>query len=71
MVGQLAQEVRRLATGLNGQGSILGVGGSGDFSSLFRSETGPGEHSASNKMSTGAFPGVKTAELRISHPTSS
>ena len=31
----------------------------GDFSSLFRVQTGPGVHSASYKMSTGGFPGGK------------
>ena len=38
----------------------------GDFSSLLRVQTGPGVHSASYKMSTGVFPGVKAAERRTS-----
>ena len=41
------------------------------ISSLFRVKTGPGIHSTSCKMSNGAFPGIKTAERRTSHPTSS
>ena len=32
---------------LDGPGSISGVGGGGDFSSLLRVQTGPGVHSAS------------------------
>ena len=47
-----------------------GYGGSGDFS-LFRIQTDPGVHSASYKVSTGAFPWRKTAERRTNHPTSS
>ena len=41
---------------LDGPGSIPGVGGGGDFSSLLRVQTGPGVHSTSYKMSTGEFP---------------
>ena len=59
---------KALGYGLDG----LGVGGGGDFSSLLRVQTGPGVHSTSYKMSTGEFPrGVKAAERRTSHPTSS
>ena len=54
-VGQVAQAARRLAAGLDGPGSIPGVGG-GDFSSHLRVQTGPGVHSTSYKMSTGEFP---------------
>ena len=44
----------------------------GDFSSLLHVQTGPGIHSASYKMSAGGLsPRAKTAEHRISHPTSS
>ena len=43
----------------------------GDFSSFLRVQTGPGVDSASYKMSTGAFPGIKAAERRTSHPASS
>ena len=43
----------------------------GYFSSLLRIQTGPEVHSASYKMSTEGFPGVKAAERRTSHPTSS
>ena len=42
----------------------------GEFPSLVRIQTGPGVHSASYKMSTRAFLGVKTTESRASHPTS-
>ena len=62
---------KALGYGLDGPGSIPGVGGGGDFSSLLRVQTGPGVHSTSYKMSTGGFPGVKAAERRTSHPTSS
>ena len=63
---------KALGYGLDGPGSILGVGGGGDFYSLVRVQTGPAVHSASYKMSTGGFPlGVKAAECRTSHPTSS
>ena len=41
---------------LDGPGSIPGVGGGGDFTSLLRVQTGPEVHSASYKMSTGGFP---------------
>ena len=41
--------------GLDGTGSIPGVGGGGDFTSLLRVQTGPGVHSTSCKMSTGEF----------------
>ena len=47
---------KALRYGLDGPGSIPGVGGGGDFSSLFRVQTGPGVHSTSYKMSTGEFP---------------
>ena len=40
----------------------------GNFSSHLRVQTGPGVHSTSYKMS---IPGVKAAERRTSHPTSS
>ena len=43
----------------------------GDFSSLLRVQTGSVIHSASCKINTGAFPEVKMAERRASHPTSS
>ena len=52
-MGQVAQEARRLATGLDGPGSIPG----GDFTSLLRVQTGLGVLSTSYKMSTGEFPG--------------
>ena len=42
--------------GLDGMGSILGVGGGGYFSSLLSFQTGPGVHSASYKISTGGCP---------------
>ena len=41
---------------MDGPGSILGVGGSRDFSSLLCVQTGPEVHSASYKMRTGGFP---------------
>ena len=45
---------------------------SGEFSSLLRVQNDPGVHSGSCKMSTGGLsPGVKAAERRTSHPTSS
>ena len=44
-----------LGYGLDGPGSIPGVGGGGDFSSLLRVQTGPEVHSASYKMTTGGF----------------
>ena len=46
---------KALRYGLDGPGSIPGVGGGGDFSSLLRVQTGPGVHSTSYKMSTGEF----------------
>ena len=50
---------KALSYGLDGPGSIPGVGGGWDFSSLLRVQTGPGVHSASYKMSTVGFPGDK------------
>ena len=47
---------KALGYGLDGSGSIPGVGGGGNFSSLFLVQTGPEVHSASYKMSTGGFP---------------
>ena len=47
---------KALSYGLDGPGSIPGVGRGGDFSSLLRVQTGPEVHSASYKMSTGGFP---------------
>ena len=47
---------KALGYGLYGPGSIPGVGGGGDFSSLLRVHTGPEIHSASYNMSTGGFP---------------
>ena len=47
---------KALDYGLDGPGSIPGVGGGGDFSSLVRVQTGPEVQSASYKMSTGGFP---------------
>ena len=41
--------------GLVGPGSIPGIGGGEDFSSLLRVKTGPGVHSTSYKMSTECF----------------
>ena len=46
---------KALSYGLDGSGSIPGVGGGGDFSSLLRVQTGPEVYSASYKMSTGGF----------------
>ena len=46
---------KALSCGLDGPGSIPGVGGGGDFSSLLRVQTGSGVHSTSYKMSTGEF----------------
>ena len=61
---------KALDYGLDGPGSIPGVRGGGDFSSLLRVQTGPGVHPASYKMSTeGFFSGVKAAERRTSHPS--
>ena len=57
-LGQVAQAARRLATCLDGPEQIPG----GDFSSFLCVQTGPGVHSASYKMSTGAFPCSKTTE---------
>ena len=51
-------------------GSILDDEGGGDFSSLLHVQTGPGVHSTSYQMSTGAFPRVKVAKRRT-NPTSS
>ena len=45
-----------LGYGLDGPGSIPGVGGGGDFSSLLHVKTVPEVHSASYKMNTGGFP---------------
>ena len=66
-----SSSVKTIDYRLDSPGSIPGVGGGGDFSSLLRVQTGPGVHSASYKMSTGGLsPGVKAAERRTSHPTS-
>ena len=70
-MGQVVQAARRFATGWMAPGSIPGIGGGGDFSSLLRVQIGPGVHSTSYKMSTGEFLGVKATERRTSHPTSS
>ena len=56
--------------GLSGKAGRPACRRDGDFSSLLRVQTAPGVHSTSYKMSTGDFPGVKTAERRSSHPTS-
>ena len=56
--------------GLDCPGSIPGIGGVEIFS-LLLVQTDPGVHSASYKMSIGAFPGVKAAERRTSHHSSS
>ena len=58
---------KALSYGLDGPGSIPGVGGGGDFSSLLRVQTGPGVHSASYKMSTGGKrrPSVGLATLPL------
>ena len=50
---------KALGYGLHGPGSIPGVGGGGDFSSLLRVQTGPGVHLTSYKMSIRDFPGGK------------
>ena len=64
MVGQVAQAVRRLAMGWTARVQPQ-VPEGWRFSSLLRVQTGPGVHSASYKMSTGAFPrGVNVAEHR-------
>ena len=56
---------------LDGPGSTPGVEG-WRFSSLLCVQTGPGVHSASYTMSTGAFPGgLNEVEHRTSQPTSS
>ena len=55
---------------VDGSGSIPGVGGVTIFFSLLV-EAGPGVHSTSCKMSSGAFSGIKTVERGASHPTSS
>ena len=47
---------KALSYGLDGPGSIPGVGGGGDFSSVRRVQTGPEVHSASYRMSTVGFP---------------
>ena len=47
---------KALGYGLDSPGSIPGVGGGGDFSSLLRVQTGPGVHSTCYKMSNGGFP---------------
>ena len=47
---------KALDYGLDGSGSILGVGGVEIFLHSFRVQTGPGVHSTSYKMSTGEFP---------------
>ena len=63
---------KSLGCGLDGPGSIPGVGGGGDFSSHLPVQTGPGVHSTSYKNEyQGISLGVKAAELRTSHPTSS
>ena len=59
---------KALGNRLDSLGSIPGVG---DFSSLLCVQTGPEVYSASYEMSTGDFPGVKAAERRASHLTSS
>ena len=66
----IAQAARRLTTGWTSRVRSRCRRG-GDFSSFFRDHTGLEVHSASYKMSTGCFTGVKTAERRTSHPTSS
>ena len=66
LYGSGSSSGKKLGYGLHGPGSIPGVGGA-EFSSLLRVQTGPGVHSTSYKMSTGAFLGVKTAERRTSH----
>ena len=45
---------KALSYGLDGSGSIPGVG---EVEIFVRVQTGPGVHSASYKMSTGGFPG--------------
>ena len=63
-MSQVVQAARRLATGWTAQVR--------DFSSFLCVQTGPGVHSASFKMGTGgSSPGIKAAERRTSHPTSS
>ena len=57
MYGPGSSSGKALGYGLDSPGSIPGVGGGRDFSSLLRIQTGPGVHSASA--------GVKEAE-RIS-----
>ena len=54
MPGRSSDKV--LDYGLDGPGSIPGIGGGGDFSSLLLVRTGPAIHSVSYKMSTGDFP---------------
>ena len=63
MCGPGSSGSKVLDYGLDGQGSIPGVG---NFSSLLHVQTGPGVHSASYKMSKRDFPGVKATELRTS-----
>ena len=56
---------KELGYGLDGLGSIPSVGRVEIFLDSF--QTGPGVHSASYIMSTGAFPGGKSDRLRTSH----
>ena len=62
----MAQAARRLATGSTARVRSR-VSEGWRYSSLLRMQTAPGVHSASYKMSAG----LKTAERRTSHPTSS
>ena len=56
--------LKKIGYGLDGPG--------GDCSSLFRVQIALEVNSASYKMCTGGFPGgVKAAERRIDHPTTS
>ena len=70
-IGPGGSSNKALGYGLDGSGSIPGGVEGEDFSSLLRVQTGPGAHSALSKMSSGAFPGLNTADRRTSHLNSS
>ena len=71
LIGSGSSSGKALDCRLDGPGSIPGVGGGGNFSSLLRFQTDPGVHSDLYKMRPGLSPGVKAAERKSSHPVSS
>ena len=69
LIGLCIASDKELGYWHDGPGTIPGVGGDENF--LHSLVTGPRVHSTFCKLRTGAFSGVKTAESRASHRTSS